>query len=449
MSRILRRPMFRGGRVDSRGTGITSGLGYAKGGSVNTPKRGLVDEPGRYSQDLRGIFVNKPSVSKPPVEPGRFARAANWIKGVPSWMKASPVAGWGARLAGYGGIGYGLGQLTDWVTRAYDTPEAYAYRKKAQRENPWMNMETDLVIDDEGNMTTQGAIVQDEINRLDVGEKPGLFPRGGIKKWMTDRGLEKEYNISTGEKIVKEIANKDEDELTPEQKKYKDLVEKYESLQSTLNELLKPKNSTEEEDLAEIEKTKKMMEKVYGSGRGEDATNMLLSFAGKALKPGADTKSAFGEFFEDESKRPSERKKYKDAAATAAINAYLAGKKTLAETEAFMNKTNWQLNQQAALKKAANDPSNLDWTDRRTYYMTSIKGNNRDSGKVIRMSLQDEESEKGKQIFETKDTEWITNPTEAAEMDDGLYIVTPKKGPKRIFEIKEGIVIDRSSDFPL
>ena len=34
MSRILRRPMFRGGRVDSRGTGITSNLGYKKGGSV-------------------------------------------------------------------------------------------------------------------------------------------------------------------------------------------------------------------------------------------------------------------------------------------------------------------------------------------------------------------------------------------------------------------------------
>ena len=40
MSRILRRPMFRGGKViDSRGTGITSGLmdggrvGYQHGGS--------------------------------------------------------------------------------------------------------------------------------------------------------------------------------------------------------------------------------------------------------------------------------------------------------------------------------------------------------------------------------------------------------------------------------
>jgi hypothetical protein len=36
MSKTLRRPMFRGGRVDSRGTGITSGLdgGYATGGRV-------------------------------------------------------------------------------------------------------------------------------------------------------------------------------------------------------------------------------------------------------------------------------------------------------------------------------------------------------------------------------------------------------------------------------
>ena len=39
MSRILRRPMFRGGPVDSRGTGITSGL-------MDTPKRG-----GRVGQE--------------------------------------------------------------------------------------------------------------------------------------------------------------------------------------------------------------------------------------------------------------------------------------------------------------------------------------------------------------------------------------------------------------
>ena len=38
MSRILRRPMFRGGKVSSYGTGIASGLGrqgYAPGGVVD------------------------------------------------------------------------------------------------------------------------------------------------------------------------------------------------------------------------------------------------------------------------------------------------------------------------------------------------------------------------------------------------------------------------------
>ena len=40
MSRILRRPMFRGGPVDSRGSGITSGL--ADGGRVGYNQAGLV-----------------------------------------------------------------------------------------------------------------------------------------------------------------------------------------------------------------------------------------------------------------------------------------------------------------------------------------------------------------------------------------------------------------------
>ena len=49
MSKILNRPMFRGGgRVSSYNTGITSGLGYATGGQV-PPKRGLVDGPGGYA----------------------------------------------------------------------------------------------------------------------------------------------------------------------------------------------------------------------------------------------------------------------------------------------------------------------------------------------------------------------------------------------------------------
>ena len=43
MSRILRRPMFRGGKVSSYGTGIASGLGrpgYAPGGEVLDMREG-------------------------------------------------------------------------------------------------------------------------------------------------------------------------------------------------------------------------------------------------------------------------------------------------------------------------------------------------------------------------------------------------------------------------
>ena len=59
MSNILRRPMFRGGPVDSRGTGITSGLGYANGGSINTPKRGLVDGSGGYAGKISMAGIPK------------------------------------------------------------------------------------------------------------------------------------------------------------------------------------------------------------------------------------------------------------------------------------------------------------------------------------------------------------------------------------------------------
>jgi hypothetical protein len=41
MSNILRRPMFRGGRVSSYGNGIASGLGYATGGRVGFKVGGI------------------------------------------------------------------------------------------------------------------------------------------------------------------------------------------------------------------------------------------------------------------------------------------------------------------------------------------------------------------------------------------------------------------------
>ena len=62
-----------------------------------------------------------------------------------------------------------------------------------------------------------------------------------------------------------------------------------------------------------------------------------MSFAGKALKPEATVKGAFGEFFEEESKRPSSKTKVDQAAAQLAINDYIAGKRSKQATAKFIS----------------------------------------------------------------------------------------------------------------
>ena len=321
MSRILRRPMFRGGRVDSRGTGIASGLGYEKGGRVGYKTGTIVTMPPKAANMIpegnilqRALGKIKNFTSNPGVLTNQYLRSLG------------PLASSGSALSIGVPIGWGIGALTDWAVRATDTPEAYAYRKQAQRDNPWMNMETDLVVDDKGNMTTEGAIVQDEINRLDVGEKPGFFPQGGIEKWYKDRGLDKIYDADTGEVLPKVL-----EDLSKTDKK-----------DNYNNQFRKTDDTEESTEISkeDIEKNKELFAELLGGGkaRGEDISNMLMSFAGKALKPEADVKTAFGEFFEDEAKRPSSKTKVDQAAAQLAINDYIAGKRSKEATENLLAK---------------------------------------------------------------------------------------------------------------
>ena len=94
MSNILRRPMFRkGGPVNSRGTGITSGL--------DTPKRGIVDGPGEYSKSPADIAADIyartgeifPEPEKKGLSTGDFLR----------------IAATGAEILGAPGRGGGIG----------------------------------------------------------------------------------------------------------------------------------------------------------------------------------------------------------------------------------------------------------------------------------------------------------------------------------------------------
>ena len=247
MSRILRRPMFRGGRVDARGTGIASGLGYQKGGRVNYQMGG----------NVRGGIVNLP---------GGYFQTANermeeWKKGLNNPYKETPITLQDKIDA------YTPSETPDWFYPKID------YRTGRERRPPF------------------------------PADLPGMsFPRDAEA-------------MGVSEEIV---SNNSE--------------------QNGSNKLTEGDGLPEKTKAEKLEEYQKMFEEAYGTGRGEDISNMLLSFAGKALKPEATVKSSFGEFFEDEAKRPSESKKYKDAATTAAINAFLTGEKTMAEVETYLAK---------------------------------------------------------------------------------------------------------------
>ena len=103
------------------------------------------------------------------------------------------------------------------------------------------------------------------------------------------------------------------------------------------------KDDTEESteiSKADIEKNKELFAELLGGdkARGEDISNMLMNFAGKALKDDATVKSAFSGFFEEEAKRPSSKTKVDQAAAQLAINDYIAGKRSKEATENLLAK---------------------------------------------------------------------------------------------------------------
>jgi hypothetical protein len=214
-------------------------------------------------------------------------------------------------------IGMGIAQLADFFTRSTDTPEAYAFRKEATKANPFLFDETS---------TDEFIEFSKELAEKDKGEKYGFFPRGGPKKRLEELGLTDQYDASTGERLP-EVLEKLTNENT--KKNYKDAFEK--------------KDDTEESteiSKADIEKNKELFAELLGGGkaRGEDISNMLMSFAGKALKPEATVKGAFGEFFEEEAKRPSSKTKVDQAAAQLAINDYIAGKRSKEATNNLLAK---------------------------------------------------------------------------------------------------------------
>ena len=287
----LRRPMFRGGRVDSRGTGITSGLSYAKGGSVQARPgyfrgqlvKGLYQGAKNYGGQginyLRNLLRGKPSTSKELVPPGYkfgddflgdFRRNLGVSGGIRDVPGVSPLLNFIARNPKKslgGAAAFGLSDYTEMLPSGETIGRALLPGKLER-----------LVFDDEEDEKKTTEELQDEVD-----------------------------NDAALQALLKELADKEKAKLE--------------------------KDIPTEED---IEINKEKYAELLGKGaKGEDISNMLLSFAGKALAPEATVKSAFGEFAAEQAKTPSKKSKVDETAAALAINEYIAGKKSKAELDRF------------------------------------------------------------------------------------------------------------------
>ncbi len=297
MSRILRRPMFRGGRVDGRGTGIASGLGYEKGGRVKLgfggALKGGLSTTGSGSVTTGGSLLNKAKTGISYLNSPKFSEAGilQALKNVPAY--GDKIAKYGKNLIGrFPALSFGL--AGEYLTRPQDVDQA--------------------IYQQEGYGPIEGRIRQI------------LDPTYSSKMMnIYKQGYDDEGNLIAGVK--------------PEEVKtdLPDVIDKLTSNKKGLGE-------SSSDDLLDIDKEK--FAKLLGrdKARGEDISNMLLSFAGKALKPEANVKTAFGEFFEEEAKRPSSQTKIDQGAAQLAINKYIKGEISKAE-----------LNKLIALNKAKTD----------------------------------------------------------------------------------------------
>jgi len=420
--------MFRGGRVDGRGTGITSGLGYEKGGRVartnysvggigrqmaNVARvlddtrggSGIIDEFGQKLTFKPTQVANQVVESTPTVKPqmarpsmidmqaaGQPKLAEEFIEAIRNpntggidykiaeikigtklkgdetmeelvsmylYSTRKDKLGVAALATGYGGLGAGAmmndgqnymadggrvglqggGTYADALAQAEfnaSKGNRLTFQSVIDRMNDYYNNltnkgmnETDL---DMGMQLYQPMSTEDIAQSNFYRDNQPQFQEEFFKGTFDKRNYNKELADS-----AKQFSKFNQDEENPYRNPDALEVEKV-VIDDTGSGT--GGGTGKKDPKAELEERKKLFAELLGGdkARGEDISNMLMSFAGKALKPEATVKSSFSDFFEEESKRPSSKAKVDQAAASLAINDYIAGRRSKEQTELFLEK---------------------------------------------------------------------------------------------------------------
>jgi hypothetical protein len=397
MSRILRRPMFRGGQViDSRGTGITSGL----------------MDGGRVGYNTGNIVLGSDLLSKANL-PTNLSDL-NKLK----FSAASPVVFTGAAKENI------KEKVEDEVEKPADVMKGSVIDKfDASKEADKIGSN---VLDSDFDVTERvdGKIV--------TKPQPELSAKAKVNLGLIDRD---EYNRLT--KL--EAAEKAKQEKSPEAKVLID-DDDLKDLKNINNNQEQPTELSAKEMVAE---NKKLFAEMLGmdKARSSDIGDMLLRFA---AAPGATTQEKFQTYLQAESQAGKGRaEKINETAAALAINDYVAGKRSKENLAQTLAAVDYKIDK--TLKGSVPQPDD-DW--RTAVFKAAGKDDSISSDKTLGKALA---GKFGKSVgsIQVKEIADINTDKVKEDFIVGFNIVTLKDGNKVIVEKSASGEIKIRDDLPV
>jgi len=377
MSRILRRPMFRGGPVDSYGTGIASGL--------DKPKRGLVNEPGGYAGEKSGMdFLRNALLGKRFTDP-------NYV----SPMKFQSGTGFGfmtpeRQSPGLIKIGEGISERNPrFDTLGIDElskPVTYGASQEADMKKSDLEM-------GEGDIDESETLSSDFYEKL-IGQKVDDKPYEGGKPGSDMDSQEVPGVVKVGD--IKEVNG-----------------DKEESVEYTIEDYIK----------------------MLGGDKAKrrDLSDMFARASASFLGTGG-VREGLAEFMKAEAAAgPSRREKIEQAAATLDIKDKIASKRADEQLKQTLAGVDYKINATMAAQKAASSLEGKTWIDSLKYVSENLykgTGKGLDSTSVIEDTLRLKYQKPVKKFTVSSETE-----IPKLEISEGFSIIVLPDGSRKIYEV--------------
>jgi hypothetical protein len=459
MSKILNRPMFRGGgKVSSYGNGIATGLadGYEKGGQIGGGViQGKKMSDGRYGFaepqiDYTRFRDFKKSRPNNPVYTPESIKATLGGSDTP-FLRSMDNVGLAATNIFNKYIGNTLENVPerfgnyfygeDNVVEPYKKMTLDEYRDSLPSSSsselfPFFGQE-DAPERIRSNETSES--VSDIISSINEQEPEQEI----IEEQITDSGGEQKSTaeILTDLLVAKPVERgmeeerMDREELIQREKNKK--IKEAEAAQ-LLDGLIDDDFSGMGDGLTDEERVKKskaLYKKLLSGDRSpltQDLSDWALSLFEKSTKEGATVKSMLGEVAGEISKKPSRTEILDRDASKIAIQDLMMSKKAKADAEAFKGKTDYQYKLKSYYDQIGSDPKNLSW-DVNKQLAAKAFGKGPDNAKVIEAALQ---TKTGKNVLREVDVSKFQDPEQLENLTVGLYVVG-KAGDLEVIEVVE------------